>query len=76
MPDKKIKDEAKPKKFSPSSLSREEQEAVVEHYLGVHPKYFLYKGLNIQLNMGIYRFDGHHFNGWKPKANKYNSFVG
>lgn len=60
--------------FNPAGLSREEQEAVVEEYLGVHPRYFLYKGLNIQLNHGKFRAEGHHFNGWKPKDWKYNSF--
>ena len=76
MPKEKKVEVAKPKKFSPSDLSVEEQEAVVEEYLGVHPKFFLYKGLNIQLNHGQFRAAGNHFNGWKPQSNKYNSFGG
>lgn len=65
-----------PAPFDPGALTKEQQEAIVEEYLGVHPKYFLYKGLNIALNMGKFRFDGKHFNGWKPKSHKYNGFDG
>ena len=62
--------------FSPAALSLEQQEAVVEFYTGVHPKYYLAKGLNIQLNHGKFRSDGHSFNGWKFASKKYNSFGG
>lgn len=62
------------KAFDPSELSFEEQAETVAYFLGVHPRYFLYKGLNIQLNHGQFRGDGHHFNGWKPQSQKYNSF--
>lgn len=62
------------KDFDPASLSPEEQAAVVAYFLGVHPRYFLYKGLNIQLNMGKIMFDKKQFNGWKPASHKYNSF--
>lgn len=62
--------------FDPASLSLEEQEAVVAYYLGVHPRYFLYSGLNIKLNMGKFSFDKHAFNGWKPASSRYNSFEG
>lgn len=62
------------KAFDPASLSLEDQAAVVAYFLGVHPRYFLYKGLNIQLNHGKFRTDGHAFNGWKPASDKYNSF--
>ena len=58
---------AKRKKFSPSDLSSEQQADVVEAYLGIHPRYFLYRGLNIRLNHGKYRSDGNHFSGWKQK---------
>ena len=57
--------------FEPSKLSKEQQEAVVEEYLGVHPKYFLYRGLNIQLNHGRFSHEGNAFNGWKPNRRKY-----
>ena len=70
--------EAKQKEvvFKAASLTKEQQEAVVEEYLGVHPKYLLVAGLNIRLNHGKFRSDGHHFNGWKFASNKYNSFGG
>lgn len=71
-----------PKEFSPSDLTLEQQEAVVEEYLGVHPKYFIYEGLAIRLNHGRFEAEqrniaketGHDrkwFNGWKPKPSKY-----
>ena len=74
---KEIKTE-QPKKavFDPAALTLEQQEAVVEQYTGVHPKYFLAKGLNIQLNHGQFRHAGNHFNGWKFASKKYNSFEG
>lgn len=77
MADKKTK--AAPDKsaaFNPKKLSIEQQEAVVEEYLGVNPRYFLYKGLNIQLNHGKFRGDNNAFNGWKPASKRYNSFEG
>lgn len=63
-------------KFDPKKLTLEQQALVVEEFLGVHPRYFLYEGLQIKLNHGAFRHDGHHFNGWKPKKYKYNSFDG
>jgi hypothetical protein len=60
--------------FDPRTLTKEQQAAVVEEYLGIHPRFFLYKGLNIQLNHGKFRHAGFHFNGWKPASHKYSSF--
>lgn len=56
-----------PKELDPASLSQEDQEAVVEFYMGCHPKYYVYQGL--QLNVDIYSMnrDGvKGFNGFKP----------
>lgn len=53
--------------FDPAALSKEQQAAVVELYLGVHPKYFVYQGLQIGLNLGLMQIDGvGGFNGFKP----------
>ena len=60
--------------FDLKKLSVEQQEAVVEEFLGVHPRFLLYSGLNIKLNHGKFRADGNAFNGWKPASNRYNSF--
>ena len=64
--------------FDPKNLSKEQQESVVEEYLGFHPKYFLYDGLQVKLNLS--RFEAENraeakrtgeprkwFNGWNPK---------
>ena len=68
----------KPAPFDPSKLTKEQQELVVKEYLGVHPRFFLYDGLQIKLNHS--RFEAENrteaertgkprvwFNGWKPK---------
>jgi hypothetical protein len=67
--------------FDPASLSTEQQELVVEEFLGYHPKYFIYSGLNVQLNFGRFEAEERRiakatgeprkaFNGWKPKGNR------
>ena len=75
------KQAVKPAAFNPAKLSIEQQESVVEEFLGVHPKYFLYQGNNIKLNFGRYEAENRriaektgeprvYFNGWKPKARR------
>lgn len=66
------KGSAKASKFDPKKLTIEQQEAVVEEYLGVHPKYFLYEGLAVRLNHGRFTHEGNAFNGWKPNPKKYS----
>ena len=84
MPEKKkVKQEkaAQPVAFDPASLSIKQQEEVVHEYLGIHPDFFIYAGLNIQLNVG--KFNAYYrklaketdtprvvFNGWKPKGSR------
>ena len=63
MPVKKIK-------FDPASLSKEEQEAVIEHYLGVHPKFFIYWGLILEVDVFNSRREGYSFNGFLPDLKK------
>ena len=60
------KQPVKVKAFDPKDLSLEQQEAVVAEYLGVHPKYFVYKGLNLQPDIWNMEHDGFYFNGFKP----------
>lgn len=68
--------------FNPAALSLEQQEAVVEEYLGINPRYFLYEGLSIKLNLSRFEYDNRvehektgkpreWFNGWKPNKKKY-----
>ena len=54
------------KKFNPASLSKEDQEAVIEHYLGIHPRYFVYRGTIIIADVFNSRRAGKNFNGFKP----------
>ena len=64
--DVKTKKTTSPKKFDPASLSVEDQEAVVEHYLGVHPKYYIYEGLGLRVNEWVMNHDRKYFNGFIP----------
>lgn len=57
---------AQPIKFNPASLSKADQEAVVEFYMGVHPKYYIYEGLGLRVNEWLMRSEKNHFNGFKP----------
>ena len=53
-------------KFDPASLTAEQQEAVVELYLGVHPKFFVYRGTGLNVDIWNLNMAGKQFNGFKP----------
>ena len=68
--------------FDPAKLTIEQQEMVVEEYLGYHPKYFLYVGNKILFNESRFSHEERSkieknggnrkwFNGWKPNKKKY-----
>jgi len=73
----------KPAAFDPKSLTIEQQEAVVEEYLGYPPKFFMYEGTKIRFNRSRYEAESRNateanpkiprlwFNGWKPKEYKW-----
>ena len=50
MANAEVKKAAASKKFDPASLSYEEAGLVLENFLGVHPKYFIYESGQIKLN--------------------------
>jgi len=52
--------------FDPASLTDEQQGAVIEHYLGVHPKYFIYEGIGLRVDIWRLNTDRKHFNGFLP----------
>jgi hypothetical protein len=63
------------KKFDPASLSVEDQEAVIELYLGIHPRYFVYRnsqqGLpGLEVDIYTSRRDRKDFNGFLPNLKK------
>jgi len=66
MAESKKQSSAPIKKFNPASLPIEAQEAVVEHYMGVHPKYYIYEGLGLKVNEWEMNHDRIYFNGFKP----------
>lgn len=43
--------------FDPSLLTEEQQAMVVEHYLGVHPKYMLVEKNKVKINYGKMKND-------------------
>ena len=47
-------------------LTEEQKAAIVEEYLGVHPKYFIYAGHQIAVNTGQLNLEGKQFNGFLP----------
>lgn len=55
-----------PQMFDPASLTAEQQEAVIEHYLGAHPKYFIYEGIGLKVDIWGLNHDGKPFNGFIP----------
>lgn len=55
-------------KFDPAKLTKEQQEAVVEHVLGLHPKYFVFAGLEITPDMYRLAKDGKSFTAWKGQV--------
>ena len=44
--------------FNPKELSKEQLESCVEEYLGIHPRYLLYTGNKISLNVTKLHEDG------------------
>lgn len=80
---KVVKKPAVPKKFNPKDLTLEQQEAVVEEYLGYPPKFFMYEGVKIRFNRSRFeaeerlkqgkdpKYNRQWFNGWKPKEHKW-----
>ena len=58
------------KKFDPKSLSVEQQESVIEEYLGIHPRYFVYRGITIEVDIYSNRRNGNSFNGFLPDLEK------
>jgi len=65
-----------PKKFNPASLSQKDLEAAVEYYLGLHPKFFVYKvteiGPAIYVNIWDNQLEEQNFHGFKPQLESIN----
>jgi hypothetical protein len=58
-------------------LSRQQIEQIVEEYFGVHPKYFVYGGITIQVDIAQYELaEKKRFVGWEkgegPRARVLN----
>ena len=66
MANAEVKKAAASKKFDPASLSYEEAGLVLENFLGVHPKYFIYESGQIKLNQWAMVADKIFFNGFLP----------
>jgi hypothetical protein len=73
---------AKSAPFNPKKLTIEQQEAVVEEFLGIHPRYFIYAGQQIMLDLSRFEHENRNesartgaprkwFSGWKPNTKKY-----
>ncbi len=51
------------------SLTDEQKAKIVEEYLGVHPKYFLYGGLDLKVDIWTFQSEGGNWKGWKQDPN-------
>ena len=59
----------KPAPLSTSDLSKKQIENVVATYIGVHPKYFHYRGLNIEVDVYKMARDGTNWTGFPANHN-------
>jgi hypothetical protein len=48
-------------------LSEDDKAKIVHEYLGVHPKYFIYAGQQIRVNIFDHQRDGYNWRGWRIK---------
>jgi hypothetical protein len=48
------------------SLTEEQKADIVKEYLGVHPKYFVYAGQKIKVDIWNMEHDGVLWKGWTP----------
>jgi len=62
MAETKVKAEVK----RPRKLSDEDKAKIVEEYLGVHPKYFVYEGQKIKVDIWNMERDGKLWRDWTP----------
>jgi hypothetical protein len=67
------KEVSKPK---PKTLTEDEKAKIVEEYLGVHPKYFVYAGQTIRVNIWPMEKDGVFWNGWRIDEMEKNTWSG
>ena len=58
------------KKPKPKALSDEAKANIVEEYLGIHPKYFIYEAQQIKVDIWKMEHDGVLWRGWTPHLNE------
>jgi hypothetical protein len=49
------------------SVNEDYKAAIVADFLGVHPKYFIYRGDSIMINIGLMALEKAEFRGFKPQ---------
>ena len=60
---------AKPAPFNVDKLTNEQLEQAVEKYIGIHPKYFWYKGRSIDVDQYKLSMDGINWSGFSSDRN-------
>jgi hypothetical protein len=48
-------------------LSEDEKAKIVHEYLGVHPKYFIYTGQRLKVDIFNFQRDGYNWRGWRQE---------
>ena len=57
-------------------LSEDAKAKICEEYLGVHPKYFLYSGQSIRVNIWPMERDGTFWRGWRIDEKEKGTWLG
>jgi len=60
----------------PKPLTEDEKAQVVLEYLGVHPKYFIYEGQQIKIDIWTMQHDGINWRGWRIEEMKGGEWKG
>jgi len=50
--------------FNIEDLTKEQQEAVVEKFIGIHPKFYIYEGISIKMNVYLMAREGKNWTGF------------
>jgi len=60
----------------PKALSEDDKARICEEYLGVHPKYFIYAGQSIRVNVWPMERDKKLWKGWRIDEMEKGSWLG
>ena len=72
-----VKNEINKKVVSnPKPLTEDEKAQVVQEYLGVHPKYFIYEGQQVKIDIWSMEHEGINWRGWRIEEMRRGEWTG